>query len=488
MQTQTLSSAPLLQPTYARANRVAEARKGELTVVRDQFKTVDSESQQDVEKALRRVMAGETTPGKQYADSQGRVKHLALMISQAYVQGEMRDQVLDAYKTLWTRMEPDTKFTMVAATPQDKADLEKIIKDNNNNIENPERIQILQPSLPQLTVWARDMMVPKFMPGEPGKTALIAQEPLHNWHLDDSQVPAYITDANPSIELQTEKAMVTDGGDVQANTKESFVGYYSLAATENKIHENLLASPMKSDVIHWYQDQTGKKVVETDPKTTFPFRFEPAIAGDGTHITRMVQNPDFKELTVGAGQISDAKMYDDLAVGVFHSELGKPVTILGRDNPATPHIEEPASDHMDMACTPIDDNTFLVGDPGLAKQLLGLPVGGRNRDNQQDFDAYAETLKAKGYNVVRLPHLEPSENGAPYLTYNNCLMEKFEKDGKEVRRVFLPQYGNEILDQAATKIWESQNFEVVPMRLDQLSSSWGALRCISNWLERSDAA
>ena len=469
-----------------RTQGITEARKGPVHEVRDSFREVTQDSQECVETALRRVMAGETTPGVQYADSAGQVKHLALMISEKYVQGEMRDQVLNAYKTLWTHMEPDTKFTMVAATPKDKADLEKVIKDNN--IANPERIQIIQPPLESLTVWARDMMIPKFMPNDPDHVALIAQEPLHNWHLDDSQVPARIAEANPNILLETEKAMITDGGDVVSNTKESFVGYYSLSATENKLHENLGTSPLKTEVIHWYEGQTGKHVVESDPKTTFPFKFEPAVAMDGTKITRMVENPDYKPARVAANEVSDAQMFDDLAVGLFHSELGKPVTVLGRDIPATPHIEEPATDHVDMGCTPMDDKTFAVGDPGLANKLLGLPTNARNRDNQQDFDSYAQTLTAKGYNVVRLPHLEPKENGAPYLSYNNCLMERFQRsDGEDVRRVFLPQYGIDVLDSAATKIWESQGFEVIPMQLDKLSSNWGALRCISNWLERSAA-
>ena len=176
-------------------------------------------------------------------------------------------------------------------------------------------------------------------------------------------------------------------------------------------------------------------------------------------------------------------MFDDLSVRLFEQQFGKPVTIMGRDNPATPgHTEEPATDHMDMGMTPVDDHTYFVGDPS----LYGEPTG-RNRDNQQDFDQYAQTLKDKGYNVLRVPHHEPQAPGEPYITYNNCLMERFEKDGHEVRRVFLPVYG-QASDETAIKTWESQNFEVIPMPLDQLSSRWGALRCISNWLDRSDPA
>ena len=34
-------------------------------------------------------------------------------------------------------------------------------------------------------------------------------------------------------------------------------------------------------------------------------------------------------------------------------------------------------------------------------------------------------------------------------------------------------------------IWKENGFEVVPMPLGALSQRWGALRCISNWLDRS---
>ena len=98
-----------------------------------------------------------------------------------------------------------------------------------------------------------------------------------------------------------------------------------------------------------------------------------------------------------------------------------------------------------------------------------------------------EILENLGYNVIRLPHHEPSQSGDSYITYNNCLMERFEKDGKEYRRVFLPVYGQDS-DNVAIKTWEGQGFEVVPMPLQHLTTRWGGLRCISNWLDRSDAA
>ena len=104
---------------------------------------------------------------------------------------------------------------------------------------------------------------------------------------------------------------------------------------------------------------------------------------------------------------------------------------------------------------------------------------------QSDFDAYAHILEGKGYQVLRVPYLEPLDPGDPYFSYNNCLMERFDKDGQPVRRVFLPHYGVQKLDDIADNVWKSQGFDVHPIPLATLSSEWGALRCVSNWIDRS---
>ena len=482
------------RPTAAPASGLDEARQARKSLVELQPTdgyVGDAEAKPEVESALRRMMAGVAPTTTQFADSNGRVKHLALMFSSAYLEDGAakgaREQVLNAYKTLFTRMEPDTKFTIVCATEQDKALVEGVV--HQDDVPNPDRIQLLLPGEANLTVWARDMMVPKFKPGDPAHTAIMAQEPLHNWHLSDSKIPKVITEANPSISLDVPTALVTDGGDTTSNTRESFAGYYSLAATENKLYQALIGTKFKDEVLHWYQDRNQVKVIETPPETTFPFRFVPVEASDGTKITRMEGNPDYRVPEVGAGEVSEAQMFDDLAVGLFRQDLGKPVTIMGRDDLKTPMHEEPATDHMDMGMTPIDDKTFLLGDPTMTRELLrGTKhdyAAFFNRDHAWDFDAYQRTLEQKGYRVVRVPHHEPAKLGDPYISYNNCLMERFEKDGQQVRRVFLPMYGLPELDERAKEIWNGEGFEVIPMPLDKLSSNWGALRCISNWLDRS---
>ena len=449
---------------------------------------------------------------KQFADSYGRVKNLALMLS-SYASGETRRQMLDAYHTLFTRMEPDTKFTIAVGSSRDRKDIETMME--QTKVPNPERITFVDPKAGSLTVWARDMMVPLQLTDDPSRVGLLEQTPLHNWHDSDSAVPGAICAQNPSILLDQDKRLVTDGGDVQSNTKESFVGYYSISATADRLAKQMDSDPeLKEKFVADYEARTGKTVVNSKGPTIFPFRQQfKEVSNPAALNWELVENPAFKKRELKANEVTAAQMYEDSAKSLFEEKFGKPVTILGKDDLSTAnHTEEPATDHMDMGCTPIDDNTFFVGDPGLAKECVSkmtdaelkdaerilsesaghhvrLPrAGDRNRDNQQDFDAYAKTLTEKGYNVIRMPHAEPGMSRS-YISYNNCLMERFQReDGTNVRRVFLPVYNIPKLDDYAIKTWESQDFEVIPMPLGALSQRWGALRCISNWLDRSPHA
>ena len=462
-----------------------------------------------------RIIPGEdstTVKTKQYADSYGRVKHLALQLSN-YVYGRTRTQVLDAYKTLFQKMEPDTKFTIVVETDRDKSDVEKVIKDNN--IENPERIQFVKPDVGSLTVWARDEMVGMYLPDSPGQSALLNQTTLHYWHNNDSKVPAYIADKYNEIVLDKEPRIVTDGGDVAANRNESYVGNFSYTATVDNLHKmGRRDSSVKQRLIQYYENKYGKKVVESDDDNPFAFKVVPKKYPKEIHRMpfKVVKNPDYKPVKTGPGEVSEEKMYKDVAIDLFEAQFGKKVNIMGADDPSTSHVEKPASDHLDMGMTPVDEKTFTLGSPALARSIFksmtneeleqaenvlskatGKPIDlkrvindSRVNDSQEDFDAYENKLVKDGYRVVRLPHAEPGW-GSPYISYNNCLMERFDKkgDGTEYRRIFLPVYGIEKLDNYAINAYEKEGFEVVPMKLDALSTKWGALRCISNWLERS---
>jgi len=448
----------------------------------------------------------------QYADSYGRVKHLALQLS-SYVSGEARLQVLNAYKTLFTKMEPDTKFTVVVESDRDREDVEKVIKENN--VQNPERIKFIKPDVGSLTVWARDMMIGMYLPESESQNALLNQSMLHNWHNNDVKIPAYIAGENPDITLDKEPRLVTDGGDTMSNRNESYVGYYSLAATAKNLQKMAKRSPvLKGQMMAYYKNHFGKEVVESKSENPLSFNIVPMNYPKEIHRIpfKVEPNPDYKPGNLKKDQVDEGRMYEDLAVELFKQQFGKKINVLGKDDPTTPEIERPASDHMDMGLTPVDEKTFMLGDPGLtnrifrsmspdelkqAEEVLSRAAGKkvdlkkyledtRADDSPHDFDMYEKKLTQDGYRVVRLPHSEPNWWG-PYITYNNCLMERFDKngDGTEYRRVFLPQMGIEKLDKYAVEAYEKEGFEVIPIRLDALSARWGALRCISNWLERS---
>jgi hypothetical protein len=493
-----------------------------------------AKSKQATEKSLEQILNGQSTPlphTRISADSFGRVTHLALMLS-PYVAGDDRTQLLGAYLILFTQMEPDTKFTIVVQTAQDQADVEKVIADNK--VANTARITFLDPQVGDLTIWARDMMVCMFTPDDLSTTALLHQTTLHSWHANDMQVPGKIAASVPGIVLDTEPFIVTDGGDVQANTHEAFAGYYSIVSAQMKIAAAIAGNAaLKVQVFDYYRRHFGNDIVEPAPGALhFPYLKQDRP--DGSY--QLVRDPDFKREDLGAGKVTLQHALEDLAVRLFADRFDKPVQVMGRDDPAAPGVEkDPATDHMDMGATPVDDKTYFVGDPSLARQAIASMTGPEraklegllskragyavtlpvfqphNRDDQSDFDAYAHILEAKGYTVARVPHLEPPKAGDPYISYNNCLMERFDRGtlGRalravatfasftfaapgmmrvrlftETRRVFLPHYGIAKLDDLADAVWKQHGFTVIPIPLWALSSEWGALRCVSNWLAR----
>jgi len=412
---------------------------------------------------------------------------------------------------------------------------------------NPDRVKFLEPDGKSLTVWARDQMLAGYFPEDPDHTLLIGQSMLHDWHGDDMDVPPLIAQNDSKIKYDPEKRIRTDGGDGVTNTKEEFRGAFSYVATAEKLQQMGRASTdLKKDVIKYFETTTGKQVVESRTGE-LPFKtvFRDVPMGYNMRNFQVVSNPDFEPVKVGANEMSEDQMWLNAAKKLFEEEFGKPVTIMGLDDPTTKEIEGPASDHLDMSLTPIDDKTFLLGDPELARKLLKsmspaekkqanerfteikknaltedirlLKEKGDSRmsedkknqliamlekemdipynidkeldtraqgDKPYNFENYRKVLEEKGYEVDRVPHLEPSGWG-PYITKNNSLSERFTReDGTEVRRVFLPFFGIPAIDNYAKDVWEKHDFKVIDMPLANLSSRWGALRCISQWLER----
>ncbi len=59
-------------------------------------------------------------------------------------------------------------------------------------------------------------------------------------------------------------------------------------------------------------------------------------------------------------------------------------------------------------------------------------------------------------------------------------------DGRHVKNVFLPVYGIP-LDEAAKQTYSARGLKVIPLTLAAFTSIAGAIRCMANYLGRSEA-
>jgi hypothetical protein len=402
-----------------------------------------------------------------------------------------------------------TPLTFVGSDDQ-LADLKKFAK--KQDIIDPDKIthkvRNKSPFLPLEggpTIWARDMLVSADSRENPSLSYMINTDHSHS---RDGYLPpqfaAHFYDS--SVDLMEENLLVTDGGDVLSTKKDSIVGHESVLMSRN----NLLKYSFENEdfnkwaVKHWY-NKYDRSMENASPDT---MTIAAKIALD-------------EKANFDSQVLARSVIYEDLAVDLFEEHFGKPVTVVGKDDPETKFFEEPLAFHQDMCITPIDDNTIMLGDPELFDELLEkmtpeerkhadkqiAEISGLNikdgmavmdkftKDSQyignnkpENYKAYEKALKDKGYNIVKLPYRCSDEHMFPSFTYNNCLTENFEKDGEQVRRVFLPIVGVDYFDDYAVKTYEEQGFEVHTIKMPEVIKMSGALRCITNWLERSEQA
>lgn len=430
-----------------------------------------------------------------FSEAYGKITHWALQLDADSAGTPVHDEVLGAWKTVFTNVDPDVKFTLVLENERDKQEVLKMIKDSN--VKNPERFNIIMANDINITMWSRDQMVGLFSPGE--NTTLLAQTTMRP-HGDDPKVPPRIAAANKdSVILDPDKRMVTDGGDVVSNDKESFIGFNSIYLTAKKLYE--------------LDHGASSKANEAPPAFQKSLIMEFPDGSDQYHVPdfHYEKNPKYDP---GRGFAQEEAAYMKKAVDLFHQKYGKEITVVGADDPATPEQEVPATFHIDMGFTPISDKKILVGDPGKAIDIIkGLPkekyeeynkylqgvlgvdgdilkklIDANTKEDpllQHQFDYNADMAKNKGYEVERLPYLQgPPE--VTWFTYNNCKMETYTReDGTEVKRVFLPTFGIPELDNSAKETYEKNGFNVIPLKLPALTSWRGAIRCISNVLGRN---
>lgn len=426
-----------------------------------------------------------------HPDSTGKIEHLVLQLD-GNATPQIRKEVEGAWTKLFKNMDSDVNFTITLETEKDRQGVRNLLE--RENIPNPERFNLQLADDLNITMWARDQMVGLGNVG--GGNTLLGQTTMRP-HGDDELLPPRIAASVPGLGFDGDKSLQTDGGDEVSNPKETFLGYASLYLTAKRLYET-------------DQAEQGKK----SPLTPFDKSLRLDYA-DGN-----VNSPDFKFQTnlfkSGGDDLPQQELYLSRALDLFEKKYGTTITILGDDDPNTSIVEKPATFHTDMGLTPIDSDKIFVGDPSIAvaavnnmtaeeradhnarlNQALGLPANNdtlgelvhestvNEPDLQHNFDDNAKVVADRGYMIDRLPYLQ-GPPGRSWVTYNNCLMESYTRDdGSKVRRVFLPTYDLPILDGIAKETYEKQGFEVIPLNLAALTSWRGAIRCISNVLDRN---
>jgi len=140
--------------------------------------------------------------------------------------------------------------------------------------------------------------------------------------------------------------------------------------------------------------------------------------------------------------------------------------------------------HIMMYMVPLDDRAVLVGDVGLGRQLGGHDLDGLELDADEAlhaarFDRAAALLAARGFRVTRVPVVVLAGAGS-YVTYTNAL---FDRDAAGPV-VYLPTYALPALDGAATRLYESLGYRVVPIDVSTIYELNGSLGCLVNVMGR----
>ncbi|MBL7076136.1 MAG: hypothetical protein ISS31_01565 [Kiritimatiellae bacterium] len=162
--------------------------------------------------------------------------------------------------------------------------------------------------------------------------------------------------------------------------------------------------------------------------------------------------------------------------------LGRHVVTLGR----TPH--DTPDHHIGMYLTPLGNRTVAVADPDLGRSILNRPPRTQREcgiDIETDESAYEPfrcvitEFEAKGFTVVRIPMLLTTTPRV-YVTYNNAILETRDED----KRIYMPVYDLPRLDDAATRIFEAQGWNVIPVRVGKVYQHTGSLRCLVGIIRR----
>lgn len=400
--------------------------------------------------------------GLLFPDSCGKIEHMALQLGNVEfskpLPTETQGGLMGVWGQLFQTMAPDTRFSVVCADAQGAAAVRGLVEQTQID---PARVKVLQaPEQTEMSIWIRDSMLP--VRAQDGHSDILIQDRTYWPGPADNQVAPMLVANNSQLSSKAHPALRIDGGNVLSNNRHTIVGSDSLQHTRERLQELAAQDPANlMQLENFYRQQTGH---------------EP-----------------------------DAAMWEALPRLVFQNEFGRSVLSIANSRP------QPAF-HIDMTTTPIGDHKFLVGDPGLAiarlqalspqeraevNRSMALQAGIDSGDDlvgkliqanagpeqQANYDATAQELADAGYEIQRMPALMGLRTtwSLPYLTYNNCMMERYG----DTNKVYLPQYGCEPLDADARKIYADNGYQVVPLQMGAISKLEGAIRCSSYALERS---
>lgn len=131
--------------------------------------------------------------------------------------------------------------------------------------------------------------------------------------------------------------------------------------------------------------------------------------------------------------------------------------------------------HVGMVFAPAGKGRFVVGDVRLGASLAPADAS-IDAALAEEFDAVAEALAARGYEVVRIP-VAPTTKPYAWMTFTNAIFEN--------RVVYMPTYGHGPFDDAAAETYAKLGFEVKRVDVSSVWTNGGTLHCLVHVLRRS---
>lgn len=423
------------------------------------------------------------------SDSKGKIKHI--VFQSVGTSGSITEELINAYGKLIDNMESDVKFTFLASGISKYDRIMDLLKDK----KNPERFKVIDTGR-YLSIWTRDSMIP--VKSENGTVILLPDRYRDSYYLADERYAAKVLkENNQNFDSQKLDNIFIDGGDILSGPGTFFVGEGSIHKTIESLKERSARDKdFKFYILNYYEQHTGKKVAEE---------------------SRFIEFTGNKKLN--QNEVTFEQMLEELVPEILQSKFGSKLYVLGKDDPKTQRVERQPVFHIDMCITPIDEKVALLADPCMALDIIkklknenpdeykkqveefcrcsDMSVEefvnylkrelGNSRYNKEesDFEAAGRNLKQEGFKVITVPYLAPKV----YMSYNNCLMnDYYSQEGRRIKQVFLPVYGFKALDDTAVKTYEDLGYEVIPLKFSNVAELKGALRCVSQVLEKSPTA